>query len=268
MKKILIIFFLLLFCLFLYGKYIDVYPIKIHEYTIKNSKIPKDFEELKIVHFSDILYDSKYDSKRLDKLISKINDLTPDIIIFTGDLFNSNTKYTEKDFTTLSNTLTKMNANLYKYAVIGDNDQKYIEKYKDILYTSNFILLDNQNKLLFYKNETPINIIGLSNTTNINDLLTSDIPYNYSLAIIHEPDNIEELNKIGIDTILAGHSLGGVINIPFYGGVIKKDGARTYINDYYKLSHSEIFISNGLGYEHFNFRLFNTPSINVYRFSK
>ena len=70
-----------------------------------------------------------------------------------------------------------------------------------------------------------------------------------------------------IDTVLSGHSLGGIIKIPFYGGLIKMDGAKKYINGYYKNNKTALFISNGLGYYKFNFRLFNTPSINVYSFN-
>ena len=163
-----------------------------------------------------------------------------------------------------------MEASLYKLAVIGDNDEKNLKEYKDILYESNFILLDNQNKLLFYKNETPINIIGITDITKIEDfntLLTTEVPYNYSLVITHKPDTFNELKKYNINTVIAGHSLGGLINIPYFGGLIKKEGAKTYLNDYYKENNQELFISNGLGYEEINFRLFNAPSINIYRFS-
>jgi len=160
-----------------------------------------------------------------------------------------------------------MEASLYKYAVIGDNDNSKLDKYKDILYEANFNLLDNENMLFFYKDTTPINIIGLTNTDNFATLLEADVEYDYTLVITHKPDLILNLTSYDIDTIISGHSLGGIIEIPFYGGIIKKDGAKTYINDYYKLNNTEIFISNGLGYEDFNFRLFNTPSINVYRFN-
>lgn len=265
MKKILTIIILLLFCLFLYGKYIEINNFKINEYTIHNENIPESFKELKIVHFSDVLYVNKNDNKLKD-IITKINEQNPDIVIFSGDLFNDNQNYTEDDYINLKNHLNNINASLFKFAVIGDNDEKHLDKYKDILYESNFTLLDNENKLIFYKDITPINIIGLTNLENIGNLLETDVTYNYSLVIIHKPDYLENLSQYNIDTILSGHSLGGIINIPFYGGLITKDDAKTYINDYYKLNNTEIFISNGIGNEKYEFRLFNTPSINIYRF--
>lgn len=266
MKKVICSVIILLLSLFLYGKYIEVNNFKIKEYTIKNDNIPETFQELKIVHFSDLLYVSGNEQK-LNKLVENINNTKADIIIFSGDLFKNSEKYSNEDLDVLKKFLKQMEASLYKYAVIGDNDKYYLEEYKDILYEADFKLLDNENELLFYKDITPINIIGLTDTDNISDLLVTEIPCEYNLAIIHEPDNLTKINEYNIDTVLSGHSLGGILNIPYYGGLVKKNGSTTYINDYYKLNDTEIFISNGLGYEKFNFRLFNTPSINVYRFN-
>lgn len=265
MKKILFIILSFIILIFLYGRYIEVNNFKIKEYTINNEDIPKSFENLKIVQFSDILYNNQY-QKKLSKLVDNINNLKPDVIIFSGDLFKKGEKYEENDFNVLKDALSKMDANLYKLAIIGDNDQEYLDKYQEILSQSDFKLLDNENMLFFYKDKTPINIIGLTNLENINDLLETSVPYSYSLAIIHEPDNSQSLSNYNINTIISGHSLGGIINIPYVGGIFKNEGANKYINDYYKINNSELFISNGLGYYKFNFRLFNTPSINVYKF--
>ena len=120
--------------------------------------------------------------------------------------------------------------------------------------------------LLFYKDIKPINIIGLTDTKNIEELLISDVEYDYNLVITHKPDNFAILSNYDIDTVLSGHSLGGMINLPYFGGIIKKEGAKTYINDYYTLNNTEIYISNGLGFEDKPFRLLNIPSISVYRF--
>lgn len=266
MKKFLITLIIIIICIFLYGRYIEINNLKVNYYNLPSNNIPTSFKDLKIVQFSDLLYEPS-NEKTLDKLVKKINNENADIIIFSGDLLKNGVKYQDKDYNKLKDTLKKMNANLYKYAVIGENDQKYLEEYKDILYEGNFNLLDNNSTLLFYKDEIPIKIIGLTDTSNIENLLESELEYKYTLAITHKPDNFEKISNYNIDATLSGHSLGGIINIPLYSGLIKKDGAQKYINNHYKLNKSELFISNGLGYHKFNFRLFNSPSINVYKFT-
>lgn len=264
MKRIIFILILILTLIFLYGRFIETDNFNIKEYTIHNESISDSFKELKIVHFSDILY--KQDTKKLEKLKKEINDLSADILIFTGDLFDSDYTYSDEDYNNLKDFLSNLNAD-YKYTVYGENDEKNLDKFKDIMYDSNFKLLDNSSTLFFYKDVTPIKIIGYTNSSvDFNTLLESDVPYNYTLLITHKPDNIELLSNYNIDTVISGHSLGGIINIPYYGGLIKMDGSNTYINDYYKVNNTDLYISNGIGYKLFEFRLFNAPSINVYRF--
>ena len=263
MRKFLIIIFLFLVLIFLYGRYIEPDKLIINEYTIESETIPESFKELKFVHFSDLLYDGNI--TRLNKIKEKINSLKPDVVFFTGDLFKSNYNYSEEDYNDMESFLNGIEVLLYKYAIIGDNDYKHLEKYKDILDKADFILLDNSNFLLFYKENTPINIIGIYDNYEIEELLNNDITYDYSILLTHKSDDIIFINDY-VNLVLAGHSLGGIINVPYYGGLIKKEGANTYINNYYNVKNSLLYVSNGLGYENFNFRLFNTPSINVYRF--
>ena len=40
-----------------------------------------------------------------------------------------------------------------------------------------------------------------------------------------------------------------------------------YTNSYYDINNTKFYISNGLGTENISFRLFNKPSINLYRLS-
>lgn len=267
-KKILFTMLILLVSLFLYGRYIEPNNIKTHYYTISDDGIPTSFEELKIVQFSDILYSKKSNKNKISDTIKLLNKENADIVVFNGDLFKKDEKYNEDDYNFLLELFKSVNANLYKYAVIGDNDKYFLENYKDILYESNFNLLDNQNTLLFYKDVTPINIVGLTDTSKQDELFNSEISYNYSIVISHEPDIFKYINSNTNFTLLAGHSLGGIINVPYYGGIIKSDGAKTYVYGNYKNKNNNLFITNGIGYKHIDFRLLNNPSINVFKLKK
>ena len=64
---------------------------------------------------------------------------------------------------------------------------------------------------------------------------------------------------------LAGDTLGGEIRIPFTSISIFDN--HKYNKDYYKLKNTELYINNGLG-NNSNIRLFNRPSISLYRLTK
>ena len=48
----------------------------------------------------------------------------------------------------------------------------------------------------------------------------------------------------------------------------KKEGAKTYIDTFYEIEDSKMYVSNGLGTEKYPVRTMNTPSINIYRLVK
>jgi predicted MPP superfamily phosphohydrolase len=76
---------------------------------------------------------------------------------------------------------------------------------------------------------------------------------------------IDILNKRDVDLILSGNSLGGQINIPNVGGLFKIDGSRKYIDNYYRINNTDLYVSSGIGTRKYPYRLFNHPSINFYR---
>lgn len=268
MKKTIITIFLILILFFLYGKYINTTGLKINNYQLNKTNLPNNYTKLKIIQFSDLLID-KNNIQNLENLVKKINKEEPDIIIFTGDLIKKDYKITEKEKKYLIKNLNNIKCNLYKYSILGDNDKKNIDTYEKIMNKSNFQILNNEYTYLFYKEKQPIKIIGLTDKKKYTKVLNNEPNINpvYTILLTHKPDIIDNLDTKNIDLILAGHSLNGQIRLPFIGGLIKKDGAKKYIDSHYKINKTEMYISNGIGTENFNFRTFNKPSINEFIFS-
>lgn len=265
-KKLIIILILILALIVLWARFINTKGLKVNEYAIINESLPESFNGLKIVHFSDIQYGQTTNIKDLKKLVKNINKLKPDVVIFTGDLFNKNIKAPNKEINNIEKELSRIEATLYKYAISGDSDLSNYNTYKDIMEKSEFIFLNNSNELLFYKSEKPIKIVGISDLKEIETAFKEEkAEQSFTIALLHEPDNIDFLNDYRTDMVFAGHSLGGQIKLPFLGGLIRKNGSEKYIDEYYKLNNTEFYISSGVGTENIKFRTFNKPSINLYR---
>lgn len=268
--KIFIAIILIIICLFSYISLISTKLVEVHEYKIESSKLPKSFNGLKVVHFSDIHYGTAINEKELSNIVTKINELKPDIVFFTGDLLNANINSDDKTIAIITKNLKKINATLYKYAIIGNDDKK--DSYLKIMQDSDFIILNNEAKLLYYHEQTPIMIAGFTNNKDTNyQILNNNIenidPQNlYKIVLTHEPDSIDKFINSYPDLILAGHTLGGVIKIPFLKPLFLEQGAQKYYKNYYKINNSEIYISNGLGTSNIDARFNNRPSLNFYRF--
>ena len=245
---------LLIIC---YGMFIGAKIVLVHEHKITNNNLPITFHGLKIVHFSDLLYPS-FNKNDLDKLEKQINELKPDIIIFTGDIKKKDYELTKEDIETLENFFENLQTNINKYAVIGNQDD---DSFHVIMENSHFKTLNNNVDKIYKNDNEPLQFIGINTNEEIEALETEE---NFSICMFHNPDQIENiLNKTTCHIALAGDTLGGeikLITMPLLNN-------HKYNQNYYKIDKTKFFISNGLGNET-NIRLFNHPSINLYRLTK
>lgn len=267
MKKkliiVLVVIILLLSIILIYSKNVTTHSLKVVEYGITDKNIPNEFHGLKIVHFSDIQYGKATSLKDLDKVVKKINELNPDVVVFTGDFFNKNIKVSDNEKEKIKNLLSGINAKYEKYAILGDNDFKYKDLFYQI-FNDEFIILDNESNLLYVDSGKPIRFIGLNDITKEEIITDEENNVIYNILLLHKPDEIEVLkNKYNI--VLSGHSMGGQIKFPFYGPFIKLKGAKKYTSGEYMFNNTKLYVNDGIGSESINMRINNKPKINLYR---
>lgn len=280
MKKILysiLAILIIIFLILLYARFIGTIGLNTNEISYQTEYISESYNGLKIVHFTDLHYKKVITEKRVEELIKEINKIKPDLILFTGDLLDKDYKINNKDITFLIKQLSNLNSTYGNFAILGDNDYGKEETIKNIYIQSNFTLLENDYSIIYNENNDKIFIGGLSTSTyeeaDINKVMTyfsNNQDINFKIIMLHEPDYIDTIlnNYNNINLILAGHSINGSINIPLIKYFLSPNGAKKYYQPYYKKSNTDIYISNGIGLNNLNFRLFNHPSINFYRFTK
>lgn len=270
--KIVFIMILLLTSLFFYSRYLGTKGLIVKEYGIVDSKLPNNFYGFKIVQISDIHYKVTTTKEDLENIVKEINKLKPDIILLTGDLFDSKIKYSKNDYNDLTDLLNSIDYNIGKYAIKGEDDLKF-DKWENIINDSEFINLNDSYKFIYNEGIDPILLIGVSSNYKNNhiketiDNIYSDIneKYKYSILMLHEPDFINEIDYSKFNLVFAGHSHNGQIKIPFIGGTIKNKYSKNYYDEYYELDNTKLFISSGIGTSKYKFRFLNKPSINFYR---
>ncbi len=259
----------------LYARFIGAKGLEVHEYKITNSIISENFHGLKIVHISDLHYGRTIFKKELEQLVKKVNLLKPDIVVLTGDLIEN-----DKSFKTnthiISDILSKIEARINKYAISGNHDVKF-DTWETIINDSGFINLNDNYDIIYNGNDEALFIGGISSSyydkkakekvNTINDAfnLLTNTKINYRILLMHEPDFVDEIDYNNFNLILAGHSHNGQVRIPFKGAIILPKYAKKYYKGYYKIQNTDMYISSGVGTSTVGFRLFNKPSINLYR---
>ena len=257
-KNLFIIFILLAIFVRFYG----VSQIATKEYSVISEEIPMGFDGMKIVQISDIHYGTTINESNLKKMVNKVNQLKPDIIVFTGDLVAKGINPTDKIKAEITVNLSKLEAPIGKYAIASNEDLES-DIFSDLITNSGFTLLNNDVKLIYNNDDEPIELVGIS---NINSKI--ELTDNYKIALIHKPDDFDNIKNDNYNIVMAGHNHGGIIRLPFVGGLINIEGAKKYHNDYYEIDNTKLYVSSGLGTSNINFRMFNQPSINLYRFYK
>lgn len=271
--KIIIIFiaiFSLILGIFCYMRFYGTKKLEVREYRVVSKNLPSSFHGLKIIHFSDLHYNSTVNEKDLIHMVEKINELKPDIVVFSGDLTDQDTKITEEDQNVLVKELNKIKAPLGLYTVRGNHD--YATSTFDIVFNqTSFKILDNNYELIYKNGTEPLLLVGLGsslqNDFNLDQAfqVPTENTY-YTIGLFHEPDQIDEILKDKkINLALAGHSHNGQIRLPEIGAITSVKGAKKYPNEHYIINNTELFVSGGLGTSIYKLRFFNHPSINLYR---
>ena len=264
--SIMLIFFLIL----LYSRFVGTIGLETNEISIKTN-LNDNFNGLKIIQFSDLHYKKVITEKRIKELINEINKNKPDIVFFTGDLLDKDYKLENKDINFLITELKKIKTTYGIYAIMGDNDYSNEEILKNIYLQSNITLLNNESIYIYNEFNDKIILQGFGSylkNFDLNKTISSLEEDNttYKISLVHEPDAINDIIKQtnSPSLILSGHSLNGSINIPIIKNILLPNGAKKFKAN---KQNKNIYISNGIGVNNINFRLFNTPSINLYRLS-
>ena len=117
------------FSIIAFGILKTVYRFKIHHIKIKSEVVPQSLRNLKIVQILNLHVGSfNYRYAILDRAVTLINELKPEIIVFTGDFVN---KYAWKLWG-WAIVFSKLLANKGKFAVLENQDYGDFRNYGSI----------------------------------------------------------------------------------------------------------------------------------------
>ncbi|MBN1127046.1 MAG: metallophosphoesterase family protein [Sedimentisphaerales bacterium] len=195
---------------FLYGYFIEPYWIEVNTIQLDSPKLKN--ASLRIVHFSDTHCDHKLRNE--DKLVQMVNNLSPDIIVFTGDALNA-----VEALYRFQERLRTMKAHLGKYAVRGNIECCYYPAV-DLFRGTGFQRL-NGNSVRITKDGDAFVIAGMDcpgmgTLPSPPDGLSAD---DFNILLYHAPDLAETIDTTIFDLYLAGHTHGGQVALPWYGAL-------------------------------------------------
>ncbi len=255
--------------------------VKITRVSIESSDIPRAFDGMRIVFVSDIHHGDALSIERVQKLVQRVNDLQPDIIILGGDYVSLDKRYVKPVFSELCKLKSKYGVfgvmGNHDYFVDGDLSRKMME-------INGIKQCDNKSYWVKI-NKDSIKIGGVDDPSGsvpqIDSTISDVKKKDFCILISHRPDYIRELTTDRVDLTLSGHTHGGQVTffglwapiLPTENNLWASMALTRESQKYcYGLTHPtatmQSYITSGIGTRSPHFRFFRRPEIAVLELKK
>jgi len=245
---------------------LSVWSIIVEPYILTVKKLTLKDENLKglTVVFATDFHIKKYEKYRLKKIVKRINDQNPDIILLGGDYVNGHRPGHTYPPDKIAAELKNLKSKYGTYAIMGNHDgwqgkQKVIKPFEG----NGITVLENSN-VKFDK----FAIAGVEDLQTANPNIEKALKNagNTVILLTHTPDTFPQVPDY-VNLTVAGHLHGGQIVLP--GGrvlvVPSKYGTR-YAYGLIEERGRKLFTSRGLGTSILPVRFNCLPEIVVIKF--
>lgn len=254
---------------YFYAREVEPAMLNIQKEKILSAKLPPSFDGFKIIQFSDTHIGFHYTLKQFAKLVNKINELNPDLIVFTGDLVDEPNKYNWNP--ELIQLLNSLQAPFGKYWIYGNHDHGGYgtDLVNNAMKQGGFQLLRNEHTVIEKKNDRII-VAGIDDVLlgipDLDKTIQHTNPELFTLLLAHEPDFADTAINYPIDVQLSGHSHGGQVRLPFIGHLYTPALAEKYVNGKYEFKEGsfKLYVNKGIGTTRLPYRFLCTPELHLY----
>lgn len=252
------------------------FGISISKYDVSSEQLPSGFEGYRIVQLSDL--HSASVGQGNSSLLHAVEESAPDIVVMTGDMVS---RY-DTDFSVTLALCAKIAEKYPTYYIQGNHEEGLAKEdwytLKEALEECGVTVLDNEVLTLSAANGHTVNLIGLWFNLDYYHQMTSyyqpftgetiqkilgSAPEGYNILLAHNPNYFEVYAAWGADLTLSGHIHGGMVRLPFIGGVLSPETLLfpKYDAGLYQQDASAMVLSRGLGRGRMGIRLFNPPDV-------
>lgn len=240
----------------------------------ENQKLGENDEGFRIVHVSD--FHNKNFGRGQTKIIEKVREQKPDLVVITGDLIDSRRFHLETAMDFVRGILS-----FVPVCYVAGNHEVRCEAYRHIcgaLKSAGATVLENES-LTISQGRGGIHLIGLPDPSSISGTQGDFEPWvlekiketikgemrqgMLNILLIHRPELFETYAGCGVDLVFCGHAHGGQIRIPAAGGLIAPNQGffPPYTEGAHRSGDTTMVISRGIGNSLAPQRLFNRPQL-------
>ena len=245
-----------------YGGIYEPNDIEVTRRTLAIRNLPTRLDGTTAVQISDIHLNGT------DAIHSKMIDLikaeNPHYVFFTGDLINESAAIGHA-----VDIFREIQPAGGVWSVVGNSDRSSnaVDSLQAQLKSVGVRYLINANAEI----EAGLWLVGVDDpSAYIADVgvaiqgVPADAP---RILLGHSPDIVDQLNGARFDLMLAGHTHGGQVNLPFFDGAWMLNGPSSrYVKGLYNVNGSPLYVNRGIGTAKLPIRLGARPEITHFTF--
>jgi predicted MPP superfamily phosphohydrolase len=256
--------------------FLDKYFFEINTFRIGKSN---SSDTIKILQLTDLHFKHYYPSY-FKRLSQKVNELHPDLIIFTGDVLDTGGLPWP-----VNRFFDQLDIHTPKAAILGNHDHLSgvsLKTIRNIYERHNCDLLINESKR-YSINSKSIMVTGLDDMIEGYPSFSRAVQQvgreDHHILLLHSPLQQESVQKelkklntqrsfsqqLNISYIFAGHNHGGQVRFLNFAPVLPKKSGH-YVNGWYNSNSPYLYVSKGIGTSALPFRFGARAEVTVFEY--
>jgi predicted MPP superfamily phosphohydrolase len=237
---------------------------RVRAYDVAIADLPEAFDGCRIAQISDLHCGPFASAARVERWVTAVNKLSPDIVAVTGDLIASGPAFVP----VVAACLGRLRAREGVYACMGNHD--YFTEGEEVAHAlerAGLALLRNRG-IAVKRGDATLYVAGVDDTwTGRHDVAraVAERPPGAPVVLLaHDPALFPEAAGHGVDLTLSGHTHGGQLGLPFFSRKVNLARIMTrFTTGFYRHGKAALYVNRGLGTTGPPVRLAVSPEIAV-----
>lgn len=241
----------------IYATWIEPFRLGVTRETLEfSSDDPADsLSPVRVLHIGDIHVE--HITQRERHLSQLIEQLQPDVIVFTGDFVNLSFNSDARTHGEIRQIISEWHAPLGTYCITGTPTVESLALVTSLVRDIPGITLLTNRWVALDTSAGKLNIAGMITTHDLDEdrrtlaKLAADFPDDgFTLLLSHSPDLAPEAAAIGFNLYLCGHTHGGQIRLPIVGAILSASHyGKRFVMGRYRAGKMILYTTRGVGME-------------------
>lgn len=241
--------------------------------TVELTRLSPALDGVRIAQISDFHYEQYTEPYFIRHVVEQVNRQAPDLVMLVGDYVSEGPmpkSFGAKSSYPCAEILSGIHCP-QRWCVLGNHDATVgPEIVTDALQLHGLPVLANQH-VPFERDGARLWIGGVKDVGRSDPDLDLATPRGLQTAeepvilLAHEPDYADRVVKHGgVDLMLAGHSHGGQVRVPFVGAIYTPPLGRKYVEGLFHLDNGlQLYVNRGIGAVGVPFRFDCRPELTM-----